>query len=270
MIDFNKTKQYTLSIRLSTDGFCFAVHNPYAPNEYAYLPYRIDPLKPLASNLKTAVEETDMLRHTYKEVNILLADASYTLVPKEYYAEQYEEEFYRQNFITPIPQCVIKHNTIGDEQAVVLFGIEKQLHKYITAQYPKAKLYASITPLANFGLERSYAGAKRYNLLHIRKRSIDFMCYEKGSPLLVNTFQYRDTADALFFLLNCWTTLGLSQTDDTLHIIGQSRQTKTLTRELEKFIKNIHLIRTAEEFHSTELARIDELPFDLQALIACE
>ena len=270
MIDFNKTRQYTLSIRLSTDGFCFAVHNPNAANEYAYLPYRIDPLKPLVSNLKTAIEETDMLRRNYGAVNIILADAAYTLIPKEYYAEQYEQEFYRQNIATPTTNSVIIHNIVGDEQAVVLFAIEKQLHKYISAQYPKAQYYAAITPIINFGIERSYATGKRYCLLHVRKRSIDFMCYENAAPLFINTFQYRDTADALYYLLNTWSTLSLSQTDDTLHIAGQSRHAKAMVKELERFIQNIRVVRPAEEFHTTELARIDDLPLDLQTLIACE
>ena len=270
MIDFNKTRQYTLSIRLSTDGFCFAVHNPQVANEYAYLPYRIDPLKPLTANLKAAVEETDMLRHTYGTVNIILADASYTLVPKEYYAEQYKEEFYQQNIATPTTGSIVMHNLVGDEQVAVLFAIEKQLHKYIATQFPKAKIYASISPLINFGMERSYASKKKYTLLNLQKHSIDVMCYENATPLFVNSFRYKDVADALYFLLNCWSTLGLSQTDDTLHIAGQSRQGKALTKELEKFIQHIHLVRPAEEFHSTELARTGEMPFDLQALIACE
>ena len=269
MIDFKKTRQYTLSIRLSTDGFCFAVHNPKVANEYAYLPYRIDPSKPLTANLKAAVEETEMLRHTYGAVNIILADASYTLVPKEYYAEQYEEEFFRLNTTSSV-NAIMHHNAVGEGQTVVLFGIEKQLYKEITARYPKANIYAGVTPLIDFGMERSYSGNKRYCLLHVHKHRMDLMCYENASPLFVNTFHYRDTADALYFLLNCWTTLNLSQTDDTLHIAGMPRHTKSLTRELEKFIQHIHLIHPAEEFHSTELARTGEMPFDLQALIACE
>ena len=270
MIDFNKTRQYTLSIRLSTDGFCFAVHNPQAANEYAYLPYRIDALKPVVGNLKAAVEETEMLKHTYGAVNIILADAPYTLVPREYFAEQYEQELYRQNFVTLAATDIIMHNVVGDEQTVVLFAIEKQLYKYITAQYSKAQVYAAVTPLINFGVERSYAAGKKYCLLYVRKRSFDFMCYENAAPIFVNTFHYRDTADAVYYLLNCWTTLALSQTDDTLHIAGQPSRTKALARELRKFIQNIHIIRPAEEFHSTELARTDEMPFDLQSLIACE
>jgi hypothetical protein len=270
VIDFNKTRQYTLSIRLSADGFCFTIHNPQVANEYAYLPYRIDPLKPLTANLKRAIEETDMLHYTYGATNIILADASYTLVPKEYYAEQYKQEFYRQNISGTTTNSTIMHNVVGDERVVLLFAIDKQLHKYLTAQYPKARIYASISPLINFGVERSYATEKKYCLLHVNKRSIDFMCYENAAPLFANSFQCRNTADALYYILNCWSMLGLSQTDETLHIAGQSRQTKALTKELGKFIKNIHTIRPAEEFHSSELARIDELTLDLQTLIACE
>ncbi len=269
MIDFNKTRQYTLSIRLSTDGFCFTVHNPKVANEYAYLPYRIDPLKPLANNLKSAIEDTEMLKHTYGEVNIILADTTYTLIPKEYHAEQYESEFYRLNTSSATTPILLR-NVASDEQAVVLFDIEKQLHKYITLRYPKAKVYSAITPLIHFGIDRSYASNKRYCLLHVCKHSIDFMCFESATPLFVNTFHYRNAADALYFLLNCWGVLNLSQTNDTLHIAGESRHTKAITKELKKFIQNIHIIRPAEEFHSTELARIDEMPFDLQALIACE
>lgn len=270
MIDFNKTRQYTKSIRLSTDGFCFAVHNPQVAGEYAYQPYRIDALKSVASNLKAAAEETEMLKHTYGAVNIILADAPYTLVPKEYYAEQYERELYRHNIAASATTDIIMHNVVADEQAIVIFAIEKQLHKHITTHYPKAQVHAGVSPLINFGVERSCAAGRKYCLLHMRKRSFDLMCYENAAPLFVNTFPYRDTADALYYLLNCWTTLGLSQTDDTLHIAGEPRHTKALTRELGRFIQNIHTIRPAEEFHSTELARTDGMPFDLQALIACE
>ena len=129
MIDFNKTRQYTLSIRLSTDGFCFAVHNPQAANEFAFLPYRIDPLKPLTANLKAAIQEVDMLKHTYGAINILLADTDYTLIPKEYYAEQYESEFYQHNFASTTSHSIVMHNRVGDGQAMALFDLEKQLHK---------------------------------------------------------------------------------------------------------------------------------------------
>ena len=270
MIDFNRTKQYTLSIRLSTDGFCFSVHNPQADNEYAYQPYSIDPLKSITANLKTAVQETEMLRHIYAKVNIIVAEAPYTIVPKEYYAESHQRELYQQNFPSSTDNTIVLSNLVGEGQAVVLFGIERQLHQYITERYPKAQLYSPVSPLIDFGVEKSYASGRHYFMVHAHKRHTHVLCFANAAPLFVNTFGGRDTSDALYFLLNCWQTLGLSQTEETLHLAGTSRQAKALTRELEKFIQHIYIIRPAEEFHSTELARIGEMPFDLQALIACE
>ena len=270
MIDFNRTKQYTLSIRLSTDGFCFSVHNPQVDNQYAYQPYSIDPLKSLTANLKAALQDTEMLRHTYAKVNIIIAEAPYTIIPKEYYAESHQRELYLQNFPSSTDNTIVLPNMVGEGQAVVLFGVERQLYQFITERYPKAQLYAPVSPLIDFGVEKSYASGRNYFMVHMHKRYAHVLCFTNAAPLFVNTFSGRDTADTLYFLLNCWQTLGLSQTEDTLHLAGTSRNAKALTRELEKFIQHIHIIRPAEEFHSTELARIGEMPFDLQTLIACE
>ncbi len=270
MIDFNRTKQYTLSIRLSTDGFCFSVHNPQADSQYAYQPYCIDPLKSITANLKAAIQETEMLRYTYAKVNVIITDTPYTIVPKEYYAESHQRELYLQNFPSSTENTIILPNMVGEGQAVVLFGVERQLHQFITERYPKAKIYASVSPLIDYSVEKSYTSSRSYCLAYVHRRHTDLLCCANGTPLFVNTFTRYNTDDTLYFLLNCWQTLGLSQTDDTLHLVGTSRNAKTLTRELEKFIQHIHIIRPAEEFHSTELARIGEIPFDLQALIACE
>jgi len=271
VIDFNKTRQYTLSIRLSTDGFCFAVHNPEAVGQFAYIPYRIDTHKSLTANLKEAVKSTDMLRYNYKRVNIIVAGTNYTLVPKEYYADTHKQDFYRQNFTQDTTNITLLDNVVADDQAVVIFAIEKTLHSYINERYPKANIYAAVSMLIDYTTEKSYTTTHKHCLAHIQHRQVDLVCCEKAQPRLVNTFKYKDTADALYYLLNCWSILGLNQTEDMLHLIGSpSRSVRKMQHDAAQFIQHIHLVRPAEEFHTNELARIDELPFDLQILIACE
>ena len=43
MIDFTKSKQYTLSIRISTDGFSFSIYNPIHDDSFACLLYTSSP-----------------------------------------------------------------------------------------------------------------------------------------------------------------------------------------------------------------------------------
>ena len=41
-IDFSKSEQYTLSIRLSTDGFSFSIYNPILDSSLSYFSQEID------------------------------------------------------------------------------------------------------------------------------------------------------------------------------------------------------------------------------------
>ncbi len=40
-IDFTKSEQYTLSIRLSADGFSFSIYNPLTDNDFCFVPYPV-------------------------------------------------------------------------------------------------------------------------------------------------------------------------------------------------------------------------------------
>ena len=41
-IDFTKSEQYTLSIRLSADGFSFSIYNPLTDNDFCFVPYPVN------------------------------------------------------------------------------------------------------------------------------------------------------------------------------------------------------------------------------------
>ena len=124
MIDFNHTKQYTLSIRLSADGFCFAVHNPRNDSEYLFRPYPIDTTKPITANLKNAIEELELLNQSYQHTYLQIADGRYAITPKEFYSEQSARGLFAPNFTHIADRELILHNEVGDDNpAIILFGI---------------------------------------------------------------------------------------------------------------------------------------------------
>ena len=57
MIDFTKSKQYTLSIRLSTDGFSFSIYNPINDNSQSLFEKEVDTSLSLTANLKNVFRE---------------------------------------------------------------------------------------------------------------------------------------------------------------------------------------------------------------------
>lgn len=50
-IDFTKSKQYTLSIRLSADGFSFSIYNPLTDNDFCFVPHPVNTGYSMTANL---------------------------------------------------------------------------------------------------------------------------------------------------------------------------------------------------------------------------
>ena len=67
--DFNKSEQYTLSIRLSTDGFSFSVFNPLGDGEFSYYDREVDESFSLTANLKQTFRELAWLERPFRRVN---------------------------------------------------------------------------------------------------------------------------------------------------------------------------------------------------------
>ena len=75
-IDFSKSEQYTLSIRLSADGFSFSVFNPLGEGELSFFDRKVEESLSLTANLKQTFRDVEWLKHPYRRVNILMSNIS--------------------------------------------------------------------------------------------------------------------------------------------------------------------------------------------------
>ncbi len=110
-IDFGKSEQYTLSIRLSTDGFSFSIYNPIHDSSLSFFEKEVEASLSLTANLKQAFRELDFLNHTYKRVNILMADKRFTLIPLELFEDDQSEMIFYHNH-TPKENETVKYNIL--------------------------------------------------------------------------------------------------------------------------------------------------------------
>jgi len=61
-IDFSKSEQYTLSIRLSADGFSFSIFNPLNENELFFFDRKVEESLSLTANLKQTFPRSGMVK----------------------------------------------------------------------------------------------------------------------------------------------------------------------------------------------------------------
>ena len=230
MIDFTKSKQYTLSIRLSTDGFSFSIYNPIHDDSFSVIEKEIDTSLSLTANLKAVFHESDFLGHSYKRVNIMLASKRFTIVPLDLFEE---------------------------EQADLLFYHNHQKRENETEQYPEARFYSQSTPLIEYFSVKSRLGNSKKMYVSVREEGIDIYCFERGHLLLANSFECSHTEDRIYYLLYAWKQLEFNQERDELHLTGTLPDKEILMNELRKFILQVFIMNPATNI-------------DMQALLTCE
>ena len=87
-LDFNKTEQYSLSIRLSTDGFSFSIYDPTIGNDVYFRTFPINTQRSMAANVKSFLAATEELKLKYRQINILVHSSRYTIVPLDIFEDE--------------------------------------------------------------------------------------------------------------------------------------------------------------------------------------
>lgn len=254
--DFSKSEQYTLSIRLSADGFSFSVFNPLTDGDLSFFEHKVDESLSLTANLKQTFREIEWLNHPYRRVNVLMADKRFTFIPLEFFEDEQAEVVFYHNH----PQReneLVQYNILPKNNIVVLFGMDKSTCSFLREQYPDIKFYSQASPFIEFFATKSRLGNSRKMYAHLRKDAVDIYAYERGRLLLANSFACKETNDRLYYLLYIWKQLGMEQERDELHLTGELSDKEQLLPELRKFIRQVFIMNPAANL-------------DLQAINLCE
>lgn len=268
-IDFTKSNQYTLSIRLSTDGFSFSVYNPLEECDFYFQSYAVNTQQSMAANVKAFLAQTDELKYPYKQVNILVHTPRYTSVPLELFEDEQMETIFYQNFRRQNNEIILC-NVLGRSNLVVLFPIDKLTHLFLSEQFPDARFFSTASPQIEYLTSRSRLGNNYKLYANIHDNSMDVFAFDKGKLLFVNSYTVNNTEDYCYYLLNIWKQLEYDQEHDELHITGNTTSRHELIERIKPYIRRIFIINPQSEFNSSHTTRIEEIPFDIQSLLICE
>ena len=255
-IDFSKSEQYTLSIRLSTDGFSFSIYNPIHDSSLSFFEKETDASLSLTANLKTAFRELEFLNHSYKRVNILVTGKRFTQVPLEFFEEEQADLLFHHNH-PKLENEIIRHNILKKNNIVTIFGMDKSTYQFLHEQFPDARFYSQASPLTEYFSIKSRLGNSKKMYASLRNDAIDLYCFERGHLLFANSFECKQTADRVYYLLYIWKQLDFNQERDELHLTGLIKDKEALIRELRKFILQVFIMNP-------------ETNIDMQALLVCE
>lgn len=264
----NNITAYSLSIRLSADGFSFFLHTPSQEDSFTHIQYATKSTISITANLKNAFQSEDVLKRDYQRVNIILCDSRYTIIPVEEFDEDKAEEIFCYNYPEETGTMVM-HNVLPKNKAVILFSVDKNTEQLIREHHPNCRFYHQMTSVAEHFFEKSYVGSTLKMFVYQHERCSDIFVFDRSRLQFTNTFPNRETDDSIYYYLYIWKQLGLSQENDEMHLVGNLRDRKRLLTELRKYVRKVYLIDPAMEFENQKIAEKEDVAYDAKTLLLC-
>ncbi len=268
-IDFSKSEQYTLSIRLSADGFSFSIYNPILDSSLSYIPQQVKTDTSMSVNVRELLK-SDILRYAYKRINILQVERRFTLVPLEYAEvdKDYNTCFYYNHLSRENEKILC--NELRKASVKVLFGMDKSAWQQLSDRFPTACFYSHASPLIEYFAGKCRLGNSRKMYVYLRGTDFEVFCFDRGHLLLANSFSGNHVDDYVYYLLYVWKQLAYDQERDELHVVGTITDKEQLIANLRRFIHQVFVINPQAEFVRQGLTKLEDVPFDLQILSLCE
>lgn len=253
-MDFSLSEQYTLSIRLRTDGFSFAISSPLGEDEPLLTDYQPDESLSLTANLKQAVHTLEWWGRPFRRVHTLVGSKRFTLLPLELFEDEQAEEQFHYNHPRRDHELVM-YNILPHSNLVVVFGMDNYVHHFLSTAYPEMRYYAQSSPLIECFAGKSRLGNSRKLYVHLAPQGFEAYAFDRGRLLLGNHFDATETADMLYYIFYIWKQLDLEQERDELHLAGDLSRKEQLLPELRKYIRQVYVMTPAHslDFQSIHL-----------------
>lgn len=258
------SEKYTLSIRLRSGGLSFSVYSPCIGESLYYKEVDFDASRSAFDSLKEFFFAHDFLSWNYKKIYMVCVSSKYTLVPTEMMSAKRTTALYSFNCEQQTGRCL--SNTIKEAQTDIVYTMDDQMYEFCSRSLVDPQFVHYMAPPLALWSKQSVL--KKYTSMQVvvHDKLIDIVCISPEKLLFVNTFEYHQIDDIVYYILYVWKHVGLAQADDTLFLMGNLLLCNRIIQLLQVYLKNIERMEIPSEAYliGGDIAR---LPFDLIALV---
>lgn len=237
-LDINSTENYELSVEVSPDGlsFCildtirnkFVLIRSFNPDENKYFS---------AGQTAEIISNDDFLTKKYKKVRVVIPSSKSTLVPAPLFDPGKKDDYFIFNHLKDDNEVILS-NKIVDPDTYLLFAALIPFTDLVNKFYPDIQPYHNVKPLlCHISHERKNLNS-HYIHVHVEREFFNLIIFGSGTLKFCNTFNYRNISDILYYVLNVFKNLNLSQ-EETIHFSGQTGKYDDLSSNFSIYVRNI-------------------------------
>ncbi|MDR1555502.1 MAG: DUF3822 family protein [Tannerellaceae bacterium] len=260
--------KYIMSIRLWSGGLSFSAHNPSEGQSFFFREVEFNRTRPYIEWLKEDVFfANECLTWTYKRTYVLYVSQQYTLAPESLIPEKQRPKLLSFNFPVPEKRCLA--NRLEEEKALIVFGINEENYEFCARSLTSPIFTHHITSQLITLKKQSRNGKTNQMFVVLHRRMVDIICFSASELVFVNSFDFEQLNDLLYYILCVWKQTGMNQLNDALFLAGDISLGTRITHFLQAYIQHIGRMEIPAKAYLLG-GEILQAPIDLLLLSVCE
>lgn len=259
-----KNVRQRLTLRLSRTTMAFAAGNPKIDGKMVYEPYPTNGSISLSANLRAAFGESELLRKGSQSA-LLLTDCTVMLVPQEEYDEAQAPKLYRYT-VGGHDNDDIARAAIPELGVTAVFAVNHDVRVVLQDHFSRLNILPVILPVWRHLYRKAFTGARPKLFAYFHDKRLNIFRFEHARFAYANSFDCEHAHDALYFILYVWKMLGMDNSNDELHLVGDIPHVDWLKESMAKYIKRTNIINQAADFDLNAMAKRDDIPYDIKTL----
>ena len=238
--DIDLLSKNSLSILITQDGLSYSIYDIDDKKVQALVSMQFEVNK--ADEIRKFIEDEGLKDAQFENVNIVYATRNTTIVPDAIFDENSAESIYALNRRIS-PDDEIRYSRLPKSQTVIIFAIDKEITSLLDGLFPRYNLYPQSYPLIETGLTKTKISEKpnrQRMLVQVFEDFFETLVIDKGQIANYNTYNYKSANDMLYFIVNTFEQLSLSQEDCEVTFSGFIEQDNLTVIHLKKFVRTVY------------------------------
>jgi len=240
---FNKENsiQHILSIRFSTDGLSFCIHDRFGKlMAFSHQPYILDSQDEVIAKVKKAITENELLKLKYKKVYISSCKKEKTLIPAHIFNKNYLSDIYRLCLASE-KNDILLYRKIRIMEAYLAEALPRNFVTFLTSRYQSLCIVNSAYPFIINSLSSVLINT-HHLFVDIQDRYFDLLLTRSNEVLLFNSFNYQSVPDLVYYLLLCLKNCNINRNNLQTILSGNLVNDDKLYRQVCTYIPDVAVL----------------------------
>lgn len=240
------TKDITLSIQFSLDGFSFCVSDSTTKKGLFFTEYLFDETqkspKVLLKEIQQIFKKDKNLQLDFEKVDVIHENNLSTLVPDTYFDEKLLTNYLNYNIKT-LKTDYIAFDEISNINTKNVYIPYVNINNYLFQNFGEFDYKHHHTILLEKLLEIEKSKEK-VMYINVSKNTFDLVIIENSKLVLINSFKYHSKEDFIYYILFTAEQLELNTEEFKLYFTGAITTESSIYKITHKYIRNISFLES--------------------------